>query len=163
MKTVEVAPTYFLANDRLDIICKYLYVKSKHTNINYPRYKELYKKCIYQQTDAVEPIDKYIPKQAPKNNIQDYIDSFDCLINNFETQGYNKEYPIYSDHVKTINGGAHRIACSLYYEQNIPTVICVAPQPKYRSLDRKWFETEGFSEEVIAEWEETLVKLSGSR
>ena len=163
MNTVEVDPSYFVDPARLDIICRYLYVKSKEENINHLHYKEIYKECIQAQTQGVEPTDKYIKDQTPKNSIQDYIDSFDILIKSFKAEGYNKSYPIYSNSVKTINGGAHRIACSLYYNQKIPTVIAKDTQPKFRLLNREWFKTEGFSEQVILEWEETLDKLSGSR
>tara|TARA_R110000764_G_scaffold224213_1_gene313300 strand:- start:147 stop:638 length:492 start_codon:yes stop_codon:yes gene_type:complete len=160
---VEVDPSYFVDSDRLDIICRYLYVKSKNENTNHLHYKEIYKECIQSQTQGIEPTDKYIKDQPPKNNIQDYIDNFDLLIESFKTKGYDKEYPIHSNSAKTINGGAHRIACSLYYNQKIPTVIAKDTQPKIRLLNRKWFETEGFSEQVILEWEATLDKLSGSR
>jgi DNA gyrase/topoisomerase IV subunit B len=163
MDAVEVDPSYFLDSARLDIMCRYLYVKSKNENTNHLYYKEIYKECIQAQTQGVEPTDKYIKDQTPKNTIQDYIDSFDILIDSFKTEGYNKEYPIYSNSVKTINGGAHRIACSLYYNQKIPTIISKDTQPKIRLLNREWFKTEGFSEQVILEWEENLDKLSGSR
>ena len=142
MNIVEVDPSYFVDSDRLDIICRYLYVKSKNENTNHLHYKEIYKECIQSQTQGID---------------------FDLLIESFKTKGYDKEYPIHSNSAKTINGGAHRIACSLYYNQKIPTVIAKDTQPKIRLLNRKWFETEGFSEQVILEWEATLDKLSGSR
>jgi len=159
---VEVDPLYFVDADRLDFMCKYLYVKSKSENSNHSHYKDIYKQCIYRQTRGVEPTDRYIPNQTPKNTIQDYIDSFDILIDRFKTEGYNKEYPIHSNSVKTINGGAHRIACSLYYNQKIHTVISKDKQPKFRLLNREWFEAEGFSEDIITELEATLDQLSGS-
>ncbi len=160
---VKVEPLYFVDSDRLDFMCKYLYVKSKVENKNHEYYKDIYKKCIYRQTRGVEPTDRYIIDQTPKNSIQDYINSFNLLIESFKVEGYNKEYPIHSNSVKTINGGAHRIACSLYYNQKIPTIVSSDTQPKFRLLDRKWFETEGFSEEVITEWEQTLDQLNSRR
>ncbi len=160
---VEVEPSYFLDKDRLDFMCKYLYVKSKNENTNHSYYKEIYKECINQQTGGVEPTDVYIKDQKPKNNLQDYVDSFDLLIESFKADGYNKDYPIYSNSVKTIPGGAHRIACSLYFNQKIPTIISSDTQPKFRLLNRKWFEDHGFSNEVITEWEETrALSLSSS-
>ncbi len=160
---VKVEPLYFVDADRLDFMCKYLYVKSKAEYKNHDYYKDIYKRCIYRQTKGVEPTDKYIPNQKPKNTLQDYIDSFDLLIGSFKTEGYNKEYPIYSNAVKTITSGAHRIACSLYYNQKIHTVISKDTQPKFRLLNRDWFESEGFSHEVITEWEETYDKLNSNR
>ena len=79
MDAVEVDPSYFLDSARLDIMCRYLYVKSKNENTNHLHYKEMYKECIQAQTQGVEPTDKYIKDQTPKNTIQDYIDSFDEL------------------------------------------------------------------------------------
>jgi len=163
LSSKKVDPTYFLDADRLDFMCKYLYVKSKSEGSNHIHYRELYKKCIYQQTSAIEPVDRYIPNQTPKNNIEDYLKSFDYLIESFKSEGYNPKYPIHSNLVKTITGGAHRIACSLYYNQKIHTIISDDTTPKIRKLNREWFKENRFSEDIIKELEETLVKLSHNR
>ena len=157
---LKVDPTYFLDADRLDFMCKYLYVKSKSEGSNH--YKSIYEEHIFKQTRGVEPTDMYIINQPRKNTVKDYVDSFDRLIENFKQHGYNQSYPIHCNSIKRINGGAHRIACALYYKQQIPIVIHDDTEPKH-IWGRDWFESHEFPEEVIIELEETLVKLSNNR
>jgi len=157
-----VDPKYFLDADRLDFMCKYLYVKSKSEGSNHRHYKSIYEEHIFKQTRGLEPTDMHIINQPRKNTVKDYTDSFDRLINNFKTHGYNQDYPIHCNSIKRINSGAHRIACALYYKQQIPIVMHNDTETKH-IWDRAWFESHSFPEEIIIELEETFVKLSCNR
>jgi hypothetical protein len=96
--------------ERLDLIIKYLYVKSYFDKIDREYYIDLYKRHIAFRTGGVE--DK-------KKSLDDYINNFDKLIISIEKHGFKKEHAI---PVSTTNGiilnGAHRLACCIYFKSD---------------------------------------------
>jgi hypothetical protein len=147
--------SFFLNESRLDIICKYLYVKN-HIEGTDKDIIRLYKEVILARTGGCEPPDPYIINQASKNNIEDYINSFNTLINSFKVKRFNNQYPVHW----AVNGwitGSHRIACALYFET---LVACThVGKQKISEWGRPWFEQNNFLNEDIVLLENTLRDL----
>ncbi|MFT4261026.1 MAG: hypothetical protein ACMXX9_01185, partial [Candidatus Woesearchaeota archaeon] len=91
---------YFNEN-RLDIIIKYLYVKSYVENNNYEYYKKLYLTSIKIINGGFED---------NKKSIDDFLNKFNKLITSIQKKGFNKKYSIPIGKDGIILNGAHRLA-----------------------------------------------------
>lgn len=97
-----------LTSDRLDIVVKMLYIESYITKKRYDYFLDLYKRHIFLRTGGIED---------NKKNIEDFINVFNTLIDDFKVNGFDKNYPIpVSIHNNKIVNGAHRLACSIYFK-----------------------------------------------
>ena len=106
----------FLSPCRFDLIAKYLYVKSKDKNLNTDFYKELYHKHFITFNGCKElPDITRGEKGITKNNIDDFINSFDNLIENIKKNGFDERFPIPIGNNGVIINGAHRLVTSYYY------------------------------------------------
>lgn len=103
---------------RFDLMAKYLYIKFKEKNINSDFFKELYHKHLITFNNCFEFPDKSLPNQKEKKNIDDFINSFDELIDSIKTNGFNENYPITIGTNNIIVNGAHRLAISYFYNIN---------------------------------------------
>lgn len=88
---------------RFDLMAKYLYIKYK--NIDF--YRELYHKHLITFNNCYE-------YPGTKKNIDDFITSFNDLIEDMKTNGYNNNHPIPLYNNKITNG-AHRLMISYFY------------------------------------------------
>ncbi len=132
-----VSPNELFDIDRLDIVIKYLYINAFITNNNIEYYKEIYKKHIYRRTFGFE---------GSKRKIDDYLFEFDKLINSVKTKGYLGE-PIPISNINTgIIDGAHRLACCLYFNIDIPVKYV---NKKALSWNIDWFIDNYFSYEEL--------------
>ena len=146
MNPVEFkSPLFFLNENRLDIACKFLYVKSYlETNDEY--IFNLYRKIILLRTGGSEPFDNMIPNQKSKDSVNQYVSSFNELILNFKNYGYNDNYPVYWA-ANCLVTGSHRIACALYFNTNVPSIK--VSKKSNQQWGRKWFEENNFDNKDI--------------
>lgn len=154
---ITVLPTYFLTFARLDLACKYLYVKNYVEDLENDHIVELYEQHILKRTQGKEKKDKFIPRQYKKETIADYTTSFNQLITSFQKQGFDPAYPINYSQNGFING-AHRIACSMYFKTPIP-VVKIDYFKKIEDWDRSWFEKHKFINSSILLLEQTTQEL----
>lgn len=102
----------FITPNRFDLMAKYLYVKYKHLDLLF--YKELYLKHI-------EVFNKCWEHPGTKVNVDDFIKSFDNLIESIKNNGYNSNYPIEIGNNNVIINGSHRLMISYFY--NIKPIL----------------------------------------
>lgn len=87
-----------------------------------------------------------IPREKANNE-----ENFKALIKSFEKNGFIDEYPITLNEDFKLLDGSHRIALALYFNIEYVTITMKEKNfnmhpPRY---DIKWFEKNGFNEEVI--------------
>ena len=99
--------------NRFDLMAKYLYIKYRHIDF----YKELYHKHLITFNNCYEKPD------GIKKNIDDFLSSFNKLIDDMKDNGFNDKYPI-PIYKNKITNGAHRLMVSYFY--NI--------QPKFKRI-----------------------------
>lgn len=114
MNKIYSVPARLLINcKRLDVILKYLYVKEYMRNDG-GEYLKLYKRHISYRT---------CNQEDNKNSSDDFVRCFNSLIESFEENGFDENYPIVISKVNGLNiTGAHRLACALYFDLNVPVV-----------------------------------------
>ena len=153
MNPVELkSPSFFLSENRLDIACKFLYVKSYLGDEDESIFN-LYRKIIFERTQGKEPLDQMIFGQTEKKSVDDYVESFNNLIISFKNKSYNHKYPIYWA-ANCLVTGSHRIACALYFKTDIP---CIKVSKKSNlQWGRDWFEEHNFSDEDIKKLEKEI-------
>ena len=101
---------------RFDLMAKYLYVKAKDKNLKTDFFKELYHKHLLTFNGCREYPDKTKNEVGiAKENINDFINSFDNLIEDMKKNGYNEKHPIPIGKNGVIVNGAHRLVVSYYY------------------------------------------------
>ena len=109
--------TNYIVPERFDLMAKYLYIKSKDKKYNTNFFKELYHKHIITFNNCYELPDPTMKNSIKKENIEDFMNSFDKLIDNIKNNGYNKKYPIPVGNNNVIINGAHRLMISYYYNK----------------------------------------------
>jgi hypothetical protein len=102
---------------RFDLIIKFLYVKSYVKQYNTEYFKDLYKNHILLFNGA---------KEDNKHCIEDFVISFNNLIDSLKKNGYNGDFPI-PIYNNFITNGAHRLSAS-YFLNIQPSVINSAPE-----------------------------------
>ncbi len=130
--------------DRLDLVVKYLYAKefleSENNHYSKDVYKDLYIRHILMRTMGQEPIDINCTN-SNKNNIDDYISSFQELILSMKSIGYNGEpIPVFGN---LLANGAHRTATAALLNLKIP----ILEEKQGFSWDFDWFCNNGFNTE----------------
>jgi hypothetical protein len=108
--------------ERFDLIAKYLYIKYYEKKIKCDFYIELYHKHLLTFNNCSEPVDPNLPNQKLKQNISNFINSFNFLINDMKNNGFNEKYPIPLGKNNIIINGSHRLMVSYYFNIN-PTFI----------------------------------------
>src|SRR3990172_9887373 len=146
---VQVDPLILLAPERLDIIVKYLFIKSTMEGEDAELNTSLYKRHIIRRTGGIED---------EKRTVGDYLESFKKLINEVKANGFNKQFCI---PMSQINGillnGAHRAAACLYF--GIKPFVEYIPDQKGLFWDHSWFEAHDFSETEIEHLLQTYIRL----
>ena len=97
-----------LSLTRFDFIAKYLYLKFYNKEYQSKFYLDLYKKHI-------EVFNKCWEHPGTKTKIEEFIESFNQLIESFKKRGFNNEYPIEVGKNNVLSNGIHRLALSQYY------------------------------------------------
>jgi hypothetical protein len=124
--------------NRLDIIVKYLFIKSYIENNEYEYYKILYIKHIKLWTWWIED---------DKKNINEFVKNFISLINSFKEKWFNKNFPIPINSNNEILNWAHRIACCYYFW--IEPIFIENNEYLWIKWDFNWFKKNNFSEEEL--------------
>jgi hypothetical protein len=108
---------------RFDLMAKYLYVKSIDKNLDTDFFRELYNKHLITFNGCKELPDNSIGETAiAKNNIEDFVNSFNNLIENMKKNGFDERFPIPIGNNGIIINGAHRLVVSYYYNK-VPNVV----------------------------------------
>ena len=89
---------------RFDLMAKYLYIKFK--NIDF--YRELYKNHIITFNKCWE-------YPGTKVNIDDFIRSFNTLLDSLVLHGFDRNYPITVGKNNVLVNGSHRLMICFYY------------------------------------------------
>lgn len=135
----RVVDTKSLLNPtRFDLFAKLYYIRNRKEN---PAESErIYKEHI----KAFNP-DLKEPGREDKNGVDDFVSSFNQLINQFETQDFNTDVslvPVTEDRV--ILDGAHRVATLAYYDKKVGIARCKGIKPK-ADFDYLYFKNRGLS------------------
>ena len=146
---MQIPPIKLLVPEILEIVVKYLYVKSVIENKDVDFFTDLYRRHIYYRTGGVEDA---------KATVDDYVKSFNILIASMRTAGFDRNYPI---PVSTQNGiildGSHRLACALFFDIH-PYVEFIEGR-KGNIWDYWWFEQHGFSKRELDLMLRTYIEL----
>ena len=101
---------------RFDLMAKYLYIKSIDKKLKTDFFKELYINHLITFNGCKELPDTSRGESGiAKNNVNDFIISFNNLIENLKKNGYNERFPIPIGNNEIIINGAHRLVASYYY------------------------------------------------
>lgn len=123
-----------LTPNRLDIVAKYLYIKFRESNINSSFARELYLEHINVFNGFVENDDSQkIGKEA-------FLKSFNNVIDSIRENGFDENYIIPLSRNQTIIDGAHRVACSIFFNKEIEAVSLESEQQNY---NYEFFEEKG--------------------
>lgn len=144
LETETISPKTLLSANRLDLACKLYYIDCLEKGADIAFAKELYRAHIEAFSDGV-----FVePGLKTKNNIRDYLDSFENLIIDIKTNGFDTArsvIPVGED--GSILDGSHRAAIGIYYD--IPlTVVHISGES--RRYDYEYFREKGLSEEYLA-------------
>lgn len=116
---VEVDAIDLLVPERIDIAAKLAFIKAYETGKDIPAAEELYKHHIDAFTDGL--FTEYGSRE--KNSYEKFRQSFLNLIDSIKENGFNSDVslvPVGADNVAI--GGAHRIACAIYFNKRIKVV-----------------------------------------
>lgn len=129
---------------RLDVIVKYLFAKEilEHNDYTTDCYKDLYIRHILMRTMGIEPIDLK-GNVSSKCKIDDYLESFNNLIQDIKNNGYDKDFPIPIANNGLLSNGAHRLAASLALGND----VCIEPAEIGFGWGFDWFCQNGFNTE----------------
>lgn len=141
----KVNPKNLFHFRRLDLIAKYLFARDilNKNNNDYLTdiHKDLYIRTIIMRTMGVEPLNQY--SNNIKNYVDDYINSFNELINSIKKNDFIDKYPIpYSSINKLLFGGSHRIAASMALNKEVYIDFI---NEAGISWDFNWFSQNGFT------------------
>ena len=100
---------------RFDLMAKYLYIKFREKNTECNFHKEMYHKHLQTFNNCFELQDPSLPSQKPKKSIEDFITSFDALIDSMKANGFDNNYPITLGSNNVIVNGAHRLTTAYFY------------------------------------------------
>ena len=123
---------------RFDLFAKLYYIRNRKENPT--EAERIYKEHI----KAFNP-DLKEPGRDDKNGLDDFVSSFNQLIDQFETQDFNTEIslvPVTEDGV--ILDGAHRVAALAYYDKKVGIARCRGVKPK-ADFDFQYFKSRGLS------------------
>ena len=125
----------FINFKRFDLIAKYLYIKYYY-NYKIDFYLNLYKTHI-------DVFNKNWEYPGTKTNIEDFIKSFNILIEKIKKNGFNKNMPIEFGNNDVIINGSHRLMIS-YYLNIKPKFIklnksgCIYDYDFFRNRNNYW-------------------------
>lgn len=129
----------FNKSTRFDLIFKYLYAKNKK-NSSFFFYKEIYLRSI-------EAFNGFYEEKPSKQGSQDFIESFDVLVESIEVNGYleDKELLTVTDDGELYDG-AHRLATAAAFNIDVPVArtMEIAPEWGY-----KFFSDRGLDSWIL--------------
>lgn len=100
---------------RFDLIPKYVYI---HYKLN--GYKTNFHKELYSEHIKAFSGNTFKEGDGKKNNLNAFLEQFDTLIADFQKNGFNSDLSIIPiNNELRIVDGAHRLAASYYFKQNV--------------------------------------------
>ena len=115
IRIFETMPINLISKYRYDVFIKYYYVQAYITKKNYELAKEIYLNHIKSFNNFTEP-------DGRKNEPNDFIQSFNNLIDTIKYTGINKTIIPVTKNGEIIDG-AHRLSIALYLNLKIQFVI----------------------------------------
>ena len=123
---------------RFDLFAKLFYIRNRDVN------KELALKIYREHIKALNP-DLKEPGRNDKSGYEDFISSFDRLIEDFKSESFDSTQslvPVTDNYV--ILDGAHRVAALSYFDKEIGVAQCHGIVPK-ADFDYLYFKNRGLS------------------
>ena len=152
----------YLHNDSYQVIPTNFLLSKQIINDEFNRYDLIVRyKAIHDFLNGKSiGIDLY-KKMQDKRSGSDYRypwKFFKSLINNFHSIGYDTNFPILVNNDLHIVDGAHRVACSIYF--NIPFIpININKRLNYSIYNLDWFHENSFSDFEISELKKDKEKI----
>lgn len=119
----------FITYNRFDLMAKLLYIKYAYYK-KIPFYTDLY-------IAHIKTFNNFWEYPGTKTNKDEFIKSFNNLILNMETNGFDNKFPIIIGNNNVLINGSHRIMCSYYF--NINPSIIKGNKPGCTIYDYKYF------------------------
>lgn len=130
----NIEPLKLLNFRRLDIVIKYLYIRSVELAVDSDYYKNLYLAHIKAFNNYVEA------DNSGKVGPDSFIQSFKTLHSELKKEGFSDQFPIPLSREGIPLDGAHRIASSMLLENKVQTVVLDADSPCF---DYDFFKSRG--------------------
>ena len=105
-----------ITSRRFDLMAKYLYVKHFNKKTHTDFFVKLYKSHINTFNGCYE-------YPGTKNNIEQFIESFDNLITSIKNNNFDKKFPIPIGSNNVIINGAHRLMTSYFFKKPIYGIL----------------------------------------
>lgn len=137
-EVLEVPARSLLVGQRFDLFAKLFYIKYRKTDY------ELALNVYNSHIKAFNP-DLKEPGREDKNGYDDFVKTFDALIDEFETNEFNSSLSLIPvDECGILLDGAHRICALAYYNKNVCIVRFQGVKSKCR-FDYEYFLKRGLS------------------
>lgn len=136
----NIDPLTFLNFRRLDIVIKYLYIKSIESAVDSQYYNRLYLAHIKAFNNYVEA------DNSGKVGPDKFIESFKTLYSKLKKVGFSDQFPIPLSRDGIPLDGAHRIACSMVLKNKVPSVSLDADTPCF---DYNFFKSRGLKNSYL--------------
>ena len=151
----ETEPSTLLAENRMNVVVRYIYAKAFLEDKDFGRARELYRKLIMAENNAEEPLTNsvyaYFTDYTQKKGLDDFEESFQKLLISMKKNGFQKEHfiPVGADGVM-ING-THRLAAALALGLNVWAVKFELLQGRmfFFEYTLDWLRENGFESEEI--------------
>lgn len=145
----KINPERLLSGSRIDLIPKILYTKNREEKIKSNFFTDMY-------LEHIKSFNEF--KEDNKKKEQDFISSFDKLIDSLKKKGFNKKEPILVNKNYDVGHGAHRTAASIYFNKDIYTNVEGSENPSY---NYSFFKKRGLSDLFLEEMALQYSKIKG--
>jgi len=115
----EVPATELIVPQRIDVLIKTYYVEARVKGYDMEYARDLYSKHISSITRFTNSENG----QDDKNDINDFMSTFDELIKSFQKEGFKEDVsliPISAEGI--ILDGAHRLACAVFFNKKVSVI-----------------------------------------
>jgi hypothetical protein len=119
-----------------------------------PSSEELYRWHIQKRTGGIEP-------RSWKRTIKDYVQASVKLLRSMEAGGFDASHPVIIGSNGWLKDGAHRTACSLFFD--IPVTVRKMSRPGTARWGADWFLDRGMSPDQIKELARQCENLRSGR
>ena len=134
----EVAPLDLVSPKRADLMAKYIYAKHREWKTSCRFGTDIY----HRHLGVWNGLWEYDP---PKRSFEDFIISFNDLLDSIKQEGFNSSYPIPVGSDGIICNGAHRLSACLLYNKKVN----VDPIPYECPYDFDYFKELGLESKYL--------------
>ena len=144
LKIEYVDPNQFLTAERIDLICKLIYIDCKVRKINLKFARYLYKEHIRAFSGGTFNE----PGNEEKNSIDKYFECFNAMIDSIPKEGLSYEKSVVGVANKNhILDGSHRTAIAIYFKLKLP-IVHIETKAIY-NYDYSFFLSNGMSSDCL--------------